>query len=40
LRTQELRAVGIEAAVRGLAQDPDLDTKERVRTAVRQMESL
>jgi hypothetical protein len=40
LRTQELRAVGIEAAVRGLAQDPDLDTKERVRTAIRQMESL
>jgi hypothetical protein len=40
LRAQELRAVGIEAAVRGLAQDPDLDTKERVRTALRQMESL
>jgi hypothetical protein len=40
LRAQELRAVGIEAAIRGLAQDPDLDTKERVRTALRQMESL
>jgi len=40
LRTQELRAVGIEAAVRGLAQDLDLDTRERVRTAIRQMEAL
>lgn len=40
LRTQELRAVGIEAAVRALASDPDLDVRERVKTAVRQMESL
>lgn len=39
-RTQELRAVGIEAAVRGLAADPDRDTKERVKTAIRQMEAL
>lgn len=40
LRAQELRAVGIEAAVRALAADPDNDVRERVKTAVRQMESL
>ncbi|KAM0713762.1 hypothetical protein Q7P37_010724 [Cladosporium fusiforme] len=32
-RTQELRDVGIEHAVRGLASDSDLDVRERVKTA-------
>lgn len=40
LRTQELRAVGIEAAVRALANDPALDVKERVKVALHQMDSL
>ena len=35
-----LKACGIEAAVRGLQNDDDLDVKERVRTAIRQIEGL
>jgi len=39
-RALELRAVGIEAAVRGAANDADIDVRERVRTAVTQMDML
>lgn len=39
-RAVELRAMGIEEAVRGLSGDGDLDVRERVKTAVRQMDSL
>ncbi|KAH9821471.1 Armadillo/beta-catenin-like repeat protein, partial [Teratosphaeria destructans] len=39
-RALELRSLGIEAEVRKLAQDVDLDVKERVKTAVRQFEQL
>lgn len=39
-RAKELRLCGIEAAIRGLAGDADLDVRERVKTAVRQIESL
>ncbi|KAF2767485.1 ARM repeat-containing protein [Teratosphaeria nubilosa] len=39
-RALELRSLGIEAEVRKLAQDLDLDVKERVKTAVRQFEQL
>ena len=39
-RVQELRITGIEAAVRGLANDGDLDVRERVKTAVRQIDAL
>ncbi|KAK5136460.1 hypothetical protein LTR08_003105 [Meristemomyces frigidus] len=39
-RAMELRAVGIESAVRSMINDPDLDVKERVKTAVRQLDVL
>ena len=39
-RAQELRAVGIDEKVRGLVGDPDLDVRERVKTALRQLEEL
>lgn len=39
-RATELRSVGIEAKVRELKDDPDLDTRERVKTALRQLEGL
>ena len=39
-RVRELKACGIEAALRGLVNDEDLDVKERVRTALRQIEGL
>ena len=39
-RARELRLCGIEGRVRGLGEDGDLDVRERVRTAVRQMEGL
>lgn len=39
-RVGELRSCGIESAVRGLREDGDLDVRERVKTAVRQMEGL
>lgn len=39
-RVRELRAVGIDAAVRNLTNDPDLDIRERVKTAVRQLDGL
>ncbi|KAK4550858.1 hypothetical protein LTR36_000438 [Oleoguttula mirabilis] len=39
-RALELRAVGIEGVVKGMANDPDLDVKERVKTAVRQFDLL
>ncbi|KAK3700642.1 hypothetical protein LTR37_015831 [Vermiconidia calcicola] len=39
-RARELRVCGIEAAVRGLSNDGDLDVRERVRTAVRQLDGL
>lgn len=37
-RALELRAVGIEGIVKSMAQDLDLDVKERVKTAVRQLD--
>jgi hypothetical protein len=40
LRVQALREVGIEAAVRKLVNDSDLDVRERVKTALRQIEGL
>lgn len=40
LRVKELRSCGIENAIRGLANDPELDVRERVKTAVRQMDGL
>ena len=39
-RVRELKVCGIEAAVRALVNDEDLDVRERVRTAVRQMDGL
>ncbi|KAK0353076.1 hypothetical protein LTR59_015258 [Friedmanniomyces endolithicus] len=39
-RAQELRACGIEGAVRRLLGDEDLDVRERARTGVRQFEQL
>lgn len=39
-RALELRNVGIEDRVRSLASDVDLDTRERVKTAVRQIDEL
>jgi armadillo repeat-containing protein 8 len=39
-RAMELRTMGIEAEVRKLQNDTDLDVKERVRTAMRQFEQL
>lgn len=39
-RARELRNVGISAAVEGLRGDVDLDVRERVRVAVRQIEAL
>ena len=39
-RGEVLRRTGIEAAVRGLAGDSDTDCRERVRTAVRQIDGL
>lgn len=39
-RARVLREAGIEGAIRGLVNDPDLDVRERVRTAVRQIEGL
>ncbi|TKA25519.1 hypothetical protein B0A50_05380 [Salinomyces thailandicus] len=39
-RALELRAVGIENAVRNMAHDADLDVRERVKTAMRQLETL
>lgn len=39
-RGHELRSVGIDTAVRALANDADRDVCERVKTAVRQMDSL
>nr|POE93051.1 uncharacterized protein c26h5.04 [Quercus suber] len=40
LRVRDLRALGIDAAVRHLANDPELDIRERVKTAVRQLDGL
>ncbi|KAF2216266.1 hypothetical protein CERZMDRAFT_33897 [Cercospora zeae-maydis SCOH1-5] len=39
-RSQELKAVGIEQAVRALQGDHNLDVRERVKTAIRQFETL
>ena len=39
-RVRELKSCGIEAAIRGLQNDEDLDVRERVRTAMRQMDGL
>lgn len=39
-RFRELRQLGIESAVRGLVNDANLDVKERVKTAVRQFDTL
>lgn len=39
-RARELRNIGLDVAVKGLSGDPDLDVRERVRTAVRQLEGL
>ncbi|KXT04544.1 hypothetical protein AC578_8724 [Pseudocercospora eumusae] len=39
-RSSELRNLGIEQAVKGLANDPNLDVRERVKTAMRQFETL
>ncbi|EME85594.1 uncharacterized protein MYCFIDRAFT_114590, partial [Pseudocercospora fijiensis CIRAD86] len=39
-RSSELRNVGIEQAVKALANDPNLDVRERVKTAMRQFETL
>nr|POE53394.1 uncharacterized protein c26h5.04 [Quercus suber] len=39
-RIRDLRALGLDAAVRALANDPDLDVRERVKTAVRQLDGL
>ncbi|KAL1311135.1 hypothetical protein AAFC00_001337 [Neodothiora populina] len=39
-RAAELRDVGIEARVRALATDADLDIRERVKTALRQIDEL
>jgi hypothetical protein len=37
-RIRELKGCGIEAAIRGLVNDEDLDVRERVRTALRQID--
>lgn len=39
-RATELRSLGIEQAVRALQGDPNLDVRERVKTAMRQFETL
>lgn len=39
-RSQELKSVGIEQAVRNLQNDSNLDVRERVKTAIRQFEAL
>lgn len=39
-RAHELRGLGLEGATRALISDPDLDVRERVKTAVRQMDAL
>lgn len=39
-RAQELRAVGIEDKVRQLANDGELDVRERTKTAIRQLDEL
>ncbi|KAF1353538.1 armadillo-type protein [Delphinella strobiligena] len=39
-RARELRDVGIEDRVRGLVNDADLDVRERVKTAIRQIDEL
>lgn len=39
-RATELRAIGIEERVRSLVNDADLDTKERVKTALAQIDEL
>lgn len=39
-RAQELRSFGIDEKVRALAEDIDADTRERVKTAVRQIDEL
>lgn len=39
-RARELRSIGIEEKIRALATDPDLDVRERVKTAIRQMDEL
>lgn len=39
-RAQELRSFGIDEKVRALADDVDLDTRERVKTALRQIDEL
>lgn len=39
-RAQQLRNLGIEERVKSLTQDPDLDCKERAKTAVEQMGKL
>lgn len=39
-RSVELRAIGIEDAVKALQNDPNLDVRERVKTALRQFEQL
>ena len=39
-RSQELKSVGIEQAVRNLQTDANLDVRERVKTAIRQFEAL
>lgn len=39
-RATELRTIGIENAVRNLQHDPDLDVRERVRTALKQIDGL
>jgi hypothetical protein len=39
-RAQELRSFGIDERIRALADDVDLDTRERVKTALRQIDEL
>lgn len=39
-RAMELRSIGIEDKVRSLANDQDLDTRERVKTALRHVDDL
>lgn len=39
-RSQELKSVGIEQAVRALQGDTNLDVRERVKTAIRQFDAL
>lgn len=39
-RAKELKLCGIDSAIRGLANDVDLDVRERVKTAVRQLDAL